>query len=163
MDATLIEVGTADFDVAALYAWLSASDTDGAVVTFTGKVRNHNLGADVSTLTLEHYPGMTEKALAEIAAQARARWPLTRVALLHRVGELGAGERIVFVGVSGAHRAAAFSAAEYMMDLLKTRAPFWKRETTPAGSRWLDARASDQREAERWREDLTPGETDGIG
>lgn len=163
MDATLIEVGTADFDVAALYAWLSASDTDGAVVTFTGKVRNHNLGADVSTLTLEHYPGMTEKALAEIAARARARWPLTRVALLHRVGRLGAGERIVFVGVSGAHRAAAFSAAEYMMDLLKTRAPFWKRETTPAGSRWLDARASDQRAAERWREDHTPGETDGIG
>ncbi|WP_406704763.1 molybdopterin synthase catalytic subunit MoaE [Sodalis sp.] len=158
MDATLIEVGTADFDVAAPYAWLSASDTDGAVVTFTGKVRNHNLGADVSTLTLEHYPGMTEKALAEIAAQARARWPLTRVALLHR-----AGERIVFVGVSGAHRAAAFSAAEYIMDLLKTRAPFWKRETTPAGSRWLDARASDQRAAERWREDHTPGKTDGIG
>ncbi len=88
MEATLIEVGEGDFDV--------------AVVTFTGKVRNHNLGAEVSTLTLEHYPGMTEKALAEIAAQARERWPLTRIALLHRVGELGAGERIVFVGVSGA-------------------------------------------------------------
>lgn len=91
------------------------------------------------------------------------RWPLTRVALLHRVGELGAGERIVFVGVNGAHRAAAFSAAEYMIDLLKTRAPFWKRETTPAGSRWLDARASDQRAAERRGEDHPPGETDGIG
>ncbi|MBT9433393.1 molybdopterin synthase catalytic subunit MoaE [Candidatus Sodalis endolongispinus] len=163
MEATLIEVGAGDFDVAALYAWLYASDNDGAVVTFTGKVRSHNLCAEVSKLTLEHYPDMTEKALADIAAQARERWPLTRIALLHRVGELGAGERIVFVGVSGAHRAAAFSAAEYMMDILKTLAPFWKRESTPAGSRWLDARVSDQRAAERWQGCSPAGETDSTG
>ncbi|WP_413734618.1 molybdopterin synthase catalytic subunit MoaE [Sodalis sp. RH21] len=151
MENTRIYVGPQPFDMAGEYAWLAACDDDGAVVTFTGKVRNHNLGDDVSTLTLEHYPGMTEKALAEIVGQARARWPLQRVTVIHRVGELRAGEQIVLVGVSGAHRGAAFNAAEFIMDYLKTRAPFWKREATAQGSRWVDARESDRQAAQRWQ------------
>ena len=150
MEQTRILVGHAPFSVGDEYAWLAACEKDGAVVTFTGKVRNHNLGDNVTALTLEHYPGMTEKALAEIVAEARARWPLTRVTLIHRVGELKSGEEIVFVGVTGAHRSAAFEAAEFMMDYLKTRAPFWKREATPDGDRWVDARDSDQQAAKRW-------------
>ncbi|WP_436876082.1 molybdopterin synthase catalytic subunit MoaE [Siccibacter turicensis] len=150
MEQTRILVGHAPFSVGDEYAWLAACEEDGAVVTFTGKVRNHNLGDNVTALTLEHYPGMTEKALAEIVAEARARWPLTRVTLIHRVGELKSGEEIVFVGVTGAHRSAAFEAAEFMMDYLKTRAPFWKREATPGGDRWVDARDSDQQAAKRW-------------
>lgn len=150
MEQTRILVGHAPFSVGDEYAWLAACEEDGAVVTFTGKVRNHNLGDNVTALTLEHYPGMTEKALAEIVAEARARWPLTRVTLIHRVGELKSGEEIVFVGVTGAHRGAAFEAAEFMMDYLKTRAPFWKREATPDGDRWVDARDSDQQAAKRW-------------
>ncbi len=153
MTDTRIRVSEAPFNVAEEYVWLSACDEDGAVVTFTGKVRNHNLGDRVSALTLEHYPAMTEKALADIVLEARRRWPLQRVTVIHRVGELRAGEQIVLVGVSGAHRGAAFGAAEFIMDYLKTRAPFWKRETTPEGSRWVDARASDHRAAERWRTD----------
>ncbi len=151
MENTRIYVGPRPFDMAGEYAWLAACDDDGAVVTFTGKVRNHNQGDDVSTLTLEHYPGMTEKALAEIVGQARARWPLQRVTVVHRVGELRAGEQIVLVGVSGAHRGAAFNAAEFIMDYLKTRAPFWKREATAQGSRWVDARESDRQAAQRWQ------------
>lgn len=150
MKQTRILVGHAPFSVGDEYAWLAACEEDGAVVTFTGKVRNHNLGDNVTALTLEHYPGMTEKALAEIVAEARARWPLTRVTLIHRVGELKSGEEIVFVGVTGAHRSAAFEAAEFMMDYLKIRAPFWKREATPDGDRWVDARDSDQQAAKRW-------------
>ncbi|YCI80538.1 molybdopterin synthase catalytic subunit MoaE [Enterobacteriaceae bacterium] len=150
MEQTRILVGHAPLSVGDEYAWLAACEEDGAVVTFTGKVRNHNLGDNVTALTLEHYPGMTEKALAEIVAEARARWPLTRVTLIHRVGELKSGEEIVFVGVTGAHRSAAFEAAEFMMDYLKTRAPFWKREATPDGDRWVDARDSDQQAAKRW-------------
>ena len=138
------------------YDWLAACDEDGAVVTFTGKVRNRNLGDSVSTLTLEHYPGMTEQALADIVLAARQRWPLRRVTVIHRVGELNAGDPIVLVGVSGAHRGAAFQAAEFIMDYLKTRAPFWKRETTGSGSRWVDARASDHQAAERWQETDSP-------
>ncbi len=99
-------------------------------MTFTGKVRNHNLGDSVSALTLEHYPGMTEKALAEIVDEARGRWPLQRVTVIHRIGELWPGEEIVFVGVTSAHRGSAFAAREFIMDYLKTRAPFWKREAT---------------------------------
>ncbi len=135
------------------YDWLTACDEDGAVVTFTGKVRNHNLGDTVTTLTLEHYPAMTEKSLADIVDEARRRWPLQRVAVIHRVGELRAGDQIVLVGVSGAHRGAAFDAAQFIMDYLKTRAPFWKRETTPDGSRWLDARPGDHQAADRWQPD----------
>ncbi|ARJ40679.1 molybdenum cofactor biosynthesis protein MoaE [Pantoea alhagi] len=147
---TRIRVGQAPFNMAEEYQWLSACDEDGAVVTFTGKVRNHNLGEHVSALTLEHYPGMTEKALAEIVEQARARWPLERVSVIHRIGELIPGDEIVFVGVSAAHRGAAFASAEFIMDYLKTRAPFWKREATPEGDRWVEARDSDQQAAGRW-------------
>ena len=148
--ATRIRVGQAPFAMAEEYQWLSACNDDGAVVTFTGKVRNHNLGDDVSALTLEHYPGMTEKALAEIVEEARQRWPLQRISVIHRVGELFPGDEIVFVGVSAAHRGAAFESAEFIMDYLKTRAPFWKREATPEGDRWVEARDSDQQAAGRW-------------
>lgn len=148
---TRVRVAPDNFDVGQLHDWLAAADADGAVVTFTGKVRHHNLGEQVSTLTLEHYPGMTEKALHEIIISARERWPLTRVAVLHRVGELGSGQQIVFVGVSAAHRGAAFDGAEFIMDYLKTRAPFWKLETTPTGSRWVDACDSDHQAYQRWQ------------
>lgn len=145
-----IRVGPAPFDMAEAYRWLAACDEDGAVVTFTGKVRNHNLGNDVAALTLEHYPGMTEKALQEIVDAARERWPLQRVTVIHRVGELFPGDEIVLVGVTSAHRGSAFSAAEFIMDYLKTRAPFWKREATEQGDRWVDARDSDHQAAQRW-------------
>lgn len=147
---TQIGVGPAPFDMAEAYRWLAACDEDGAVVTFTGKVRNHNLGNDVAALTLEHYPGMTEKALQEIVDAARERWPLQRVTVIHRVGELFPGDEIVLVGVTSAHRGSAFSAAEFIMDYLKTRAPFWKREATEQGDRWVDARDSDHQAAQRW-------------
>lgn len=150
MIATRILVGAAPFNVGEEYQWLAQCDEDGAVVTFTGKVRNHNLAAHVSALTLEHYPGMTEKALAEIVAQARERWTLPRVSVIHRIGELYPGDEIVFVGVSAAHRHDAFDAAQYIMDYLKTRAPFWKREATPDGDRWVESRASDHAAARRW-------------
>ncbi|WP_428945627.1 molybdopterin synthase catalytic subunit MoaE [Pantoea sp. FN060301] len=148
--ATRIRVGQAPFDMAEEYRWLAACDEDGAVVTFTGKVRNHNLGENVSALTLEHYPGMTEKALEEIVAEARTRWPMQRVTVIHRIGELFPGDEIVMVGVSGAHRGSAFAAAEFIMDYLKTRAPFWKREATPEGEHWVEARDSDRDAATRW-------------
>ena len=122
MTQTRIVVSPARFSVSEEYPWLAERDEDGAVVTFTGKVRNHNLGDSVKALTLEHYPGMTEKSLAEI----------------------------VFVGVTSAHRGSAFAAGEFIMDYLKTRAPFWKREATPDGERWVDARDSDRQAAERW-------------
>lgn len=147
---TRITVGTAAFNVGEEYQWLSQCDEDGAVVTFTGKVRNHNLATDVSVLTLEHYPGMTEKALAEIVAEARQRWTLPRVSVNHRVGALYPGDEIVFVGVSASHRQDAFDAAQFIMDYLKTRAPFWKREATPEGERWVASRDSDHAAAARW-------------
>lgn len=147
---TRIRVGVEPFDVGVEYAQLAAHDSDGAVVTFTGKVRNHNLGDSVAALTLEHYPGMTEKALADIVVEARQRWALQQVTVIHRVGELFPGDEIVFVGVSSAHRGNAFAATEFIMDYLKTRAPFWKREATAQGDRWVDARDSDHQAAERW-------------
>lgn len=150
VENTRIRVGNEPFSVGDEYQWLSQCDEDGAVVTFTGKVRNHNLGNDVSALTLEHYPGMTEKALDEIIAEARARWPLQRVSLIHRVGALYPGDEIVFVGVTSAHRSMAFDAAEFIMDYLKTRAPFWKREATEQGERWVESRQSDHDAAGRW-------------
>ena len=100
--------------------------------------------------TQEHYPGMTEKSLAEIVELARERWPLGRVTVIHRIGEMWPGEEIVFVGVTSAHRSSAFAAGEFIMDYLKSRAPFWKREATPEGERWVDARDSDRQAAERW-------------
>lgn len=150
MKNTRIRVGQENFSVGDEYQWLSQCEDDGAVATFTGKVRNHNLGDNVSALTLEHYPGMTEKALSEIVSEARERWPLQRISLIHRVGAMYPGDEIVFVGVTSAHRSMAFEAAEFIMDYLKTRAPFWKREATEQGDRWVDARDSDHQAAKRW-------------
>lgn len=122
----------------------------GAVVSFTGYVRDFNDGQDVAGLFLEHYPGMTEKALLKIVAEAQDRWPLLNAEVVHRIGELAPGEPIVFVACASAHRQAAFQACEFIMDYLKTRAPFWKKETTPEGARWVEGRQSDQASAERW-------------
>ncbi|MGV3346879.1 molybdopterin synthase catalytic subunit MoaE [Enterobacteriaceae bacterium LUAb1] len=147
---TRIRVSEAPFSIGDEYHWLSACDHDGAVVTFTGKVRNHNQGDNVEALTLEHYPAMTEKVLTALVADARSRWALQRVTVIHRVGILHPGEEIVLVGVTSAHRHAAFNAAEYLMDNLKTRAPFWKKEVTQQGERWVDAHESDRAAAARW-------------
>ena len=142
-----VRVQEADFDPGAELEALSAGNTDiGAVVSFTGHVR----GGDVSEMVLEHYPGMTEKALAEIEAEAHARWPLLGSVIIHRIGPLEPGARIVFVATASPHRAAAFEAAAFLMDYLKTRAPFWKKETTPEGARWVDAREADDSAAARW-------------
>lgn len=122
----------------------------GAVASFVGQVRDHGDAGAVQALFLEHYPGMTEKALAAIEAEARARWPLQDVLIVHRHGLLQAAEPIVFVGVASAHRQAAFEACAYLMDQLKTRAPFWKKEMDEAGGQWVAARASDQEAARRW-------------
>ncbi|AXF76308.1 molybdopterin synthase catalytic subunit MoaE [Erwinia tracheiphila] len=148
---TRIVVGPAPFAMDEACGWLSADDKDGAVVTFTGKVRNHNLDDPVAVLTLEHYPGMTEKVLAEIVGEARHRWSPGRIIVIHRTGEMLPGEAIVLVGVSSAHRAVAFAVAEFLMDQLKTQAPFWKREVTTEGERWLASRESDQQAAARWK------------
>lgn len=150
MAETRILVSPERFNVGTEYSWLAERDEDGAVVTFTGKVRNHNLGDSVKALTLEHYPGMTEKSLTEIVDEARGRWPLGRVTVIHRIGEMWPGEEIVFVGVTSAHRSSAFAAGEFIMDYLKTKAPFWKREATPEGDRWVESRDSDKQAASRW-------------
>ncbi|MGE8352626.1 MAG: molybdopterin synthase catalytic subunit MoaE [Pseudomonas protegens] len=146
-----VQVQTQAFNLDQLSAGLQAGDSRvGAVVTFVGYVRDLNLGGAVQSLYLEHYPGMTERSLQGIVQQARERWPLNRVSLVHRVGLLQVGEPIVFVGVASAHRQAAFEACAFIMDYLKTRAPFWKREVTPGGERWIDGRESDRQAAERW-------------
>ncbi|QBF28402.1 molybdopterin synthase catalytic subunit MoaE [Pseudomonas tructae] len=122
----------------------------GAVVGFVGYVRDFNDGQDVAGMFLEHYPGMTEKALAKIVAEAEQRWPLLKVEVLHRIGSLEPGEPIVFVGVASAHRQAAFDACNFIMDYLKTRAPFWKKEQTGDGPRWVEGKQSDEEAAGRW-------------
>ena len=150
-----ISVQEADFDVGAEIEALSAGRTDvGAVASFVGLVRADTLageGDDVSAMTLEHYPGMTEKSLEAIVAEADGRWRLLGTRVIHRFGRLVPGERIVFVGVASSHRGDAFAACEFIMDYLKTRAPFWKREVTPEGARWVDARDSDDSAATRWQ------------
>ena len=147
-----VRVQEADFDIGKeLEALTRGRRGVGAVASFVGLVRNANDGTDVSVMTLEHYPGMTEKALEDICAQAHARWSLIDTLVIHRVGALKPGDRIVLVGVSSAHRGEAFEACEFIMDYLKTRAPFWKREDTPHGSRWVEARASDDTAAEKWK------------
>ena len=123
----------------------------GAVVSFVGYVRDFNDGREVAGMFLEHYPGMTEKALGKIVEEARQRWPLLKIEVLHRVGALQPGEPIVFVGVASAHRQAAFEACDFVMDYLKTRAPFWKKENTAEGPRWVEGRESDHRAADRWK------------
>lgn len=122
----------------------------GAIASFVGLARDINEGSGVAAMTLEHYPGMTEKALAALVDEACARWALLDVTVIHRVGRLLPGDPIVLVAVASGHRGEAFAACEFIMDALKTRAPFWKKEETPAGERWVEARASDDAAAERW-------------
>jgi molybdopterin synthase catalytic subunit len=149
-----VRVQDAAFDIGAEIDALRAGDPRiGAIATFVGTVRDANDGASVATMTLEHYPGMTERALADIVAEAQGRFDIVDALVVHRVGRLVPGDAIVLVAVTGAHRGAAFAACEFVMDYLKTRAPFWKKEATPDGERWVDARASDDAAAERWRDD----------
>jgi molybdopterin synthase catalytic subunit len=122
----------------------------GAIASFVGLARDMNEGSGVAAMTLEHYPGMTEKALARLVDDACARWPLLDVTVIHRVGRLLPGDPIVLVAVAASHRGEAFAACEFIMDYLKTQAPFWKKEETPAGGRWVEARASDEAAAARW-------------
>ncbi len=154
----------ADFDVGAEIAALTAGHARaGAVASFVGLVRDsdhaaehggsgedHGTPATINAMTLEHYPGMTEQALEDIVSEARQRWNLLDVTVIHRVGRLLPGERIVLVAVASAHRGEAFAACEFVMDYLKTRAPFWKKEETPQGGRWVDAREADDQAASRW-------------
>ncbi|MBF0751073.1 MULTISPECIES: molybdopterin synthase catalytic subunit MoaE [unclassified Pasteurella] len=145
-----ISVQKERFDQNAIYQWLSESHSVGASVIFVGKVRDLNLGDDVSSLYLEHYPAMTEKALHEIVAEAMQRWDIQRVSVIHRVGLLHTGDEIVLVGVSAAHRGEAYRANEFIMDYLKSKAPFWKKEQTNAGERWIEARKSDEKALSKW-------------
>ena len=154
----MIRVQREDFDIGAELAALHAAAGDGvgAVATFLGLVRGRHgdgAGATVTAMTLEHYPGMTERALTAIEDEARRRWPLDQVLVIHRYGRLEPGERIVFVATSSSHRDAAFDACRFLMDWLKTKAPFWKLEEGPAGhTAWVEARETDDRAAERWEE-----------
>ena len=146
-----ISIQEADFDLNAELTALRAGDARiGALVSFVGLVRDMNAGSGVSEMTLEHYPGMTEKALATIVAEASGRWDIYGSRIIHRVGPLRPCDQIVLVAVTSAHRGEAFAACEFIMDYLKTRAPFWKKEVTPDGERWVDARDSDDSAALRW-------------
>jgi len=146
-----VRVQAEPFDAGREIAALAEGRRDvGAVATFVGLVRDLNEGAEVSRMTLEHYPGMTERALEEICAEAAGRWDLIDMRVVHRVGPLDPGDAIVLVAVSSAHRGDAFAACEFIMDYLKTRAPFWKKESTLSGERWVEARASDDEAAARW-------------
>lgn len=146
-----ISVQHEDFDLSTEVAALRAGQPGvGAVVAFVGLVRDMNEGSGVSEMALEHYPGMTEKALATIVHEARQRWDILGSRIIHRVGALQPCDQIVLVAVSSAHRGEAFAACEFVMDYLKTRAPFWKREVTPDGARWVDARETDDSAAARW-------------
>jgi molybdopterin synthase catalytic subunit len=141
-----------DFDAGAEIAALRRGNPKvGAVASFVGVVRDVNEGGAVAEMSLEHYPGMTEKAIEEIISQARARWSVLDALVIHRVGRLKPTDQIVLVVVASGHRGDAFAACEFIMDYLKTRAPFWKKEATGGGSRWVEARASDDIAAERWR------------
>ena len=148
-----VSVQTEDFDAGLEINRLQNARKDtGAVVSFVGLVRDLNEGDQVSQLTLEHYPGMTEKALEAIVSQAQNRWDIFDVTVIHRVGTLQAAAQIVLVAVSSAHRGEAFKACEFIMDYLKTEAPFWKKERTQSGERWLDAKSSDDEARERWNQ-----------
>ena len=149
--ATTIKIMDTPFDPSELTRQLSESTTTcGALVSFVGLVRDQ-VDDPVNTLVLEHYPGMTEKALEDIVVEARERWALGPIIIIHRVGALTPGEPIVFVGVTAAHRGAAFQACEFLMDYLKIKAPLWKKESTPHGERWVTSRCSDNEAAERWQ------------
>ncbi len=148
---TRIAVQGEDFDLNEEYQQLAKGSAAGAVVTFVGKVRDMNLGDNVIGLSLEHYPGMTEKSLSDICDQAEQRWPLLGIRVIHRIGDLDIGDQIVLVGVASAHRSAAFQACEFIMDYLKTQAPFWKKERTTEQTRWVESRDSDVQAASRWQ------------
>jgi molybdopterin synthase catalytic subunit len=146
----VVRIQHEQFDVNAELARLRADPRVGAIACFIGVVRDLNDGDSVASMTLEHYPGMTEKALEGIVAQAHQRWDLYEALVVHRVGELRPTDPIVLVIVTSAHRGAAFAACEFIMDYLKTEAPFWKKEATPTGTRWVEARESDDAARERW-------------
>jgi len=148
-----VRVQREDFDAGAEIARLRSTDPKiGAVAAFIGVARDVNDGETVGTLTLEHYPGMTEHALEQICAQAKERWCIADVLVVHRVGELRPTDQIVLVAVTSSHRGEAFAACEFVMDYLKTEAPFWKKEATAGGARWVDARDSDEQARARWKE-----------
>ena len=144
-----VRISEDDFDIAAEHEALKSSDA-GAIVTFTGTVRDLTDGGGLNAMTLEHYPGMTESEIESIIVEAKTRWPLEKITVIHRVGRLLPKENIVFVGCSSAHRDAAFDGANFIMDFLKTKAPFWKLEDGPAGVVWVDARDSDMAALSRW-------------
>ncbi len=147
-----IVVQREDFDCGAEIESLARGNPKvGAVASFVGLVRDVNDDATVRTMTLEHYPGMTEREIAKIVDEARGRWDVIDCTVIHRFGELQPTDRIVLVAVASGHRGDAFSACEFIMDYLKTRAPFWKKEKTAEGGRWVEARATDDQAAERWR------------
>ncbi len=146
-----IRIQTQDFDLSTEVAQLRATDPRvGAVATFIGTVRDMNDGTGVAEMELEHYPGMTEKALEQIVVQAKARWNIFDALVVHRVGPLKPLDQIVLVAVTSAHRGESFAACEFIMDYLKTQAPFWKKELTPQGARWVDARTTDDKALEKW-------------
>ncbi|MES2406576.1 MAG: molybdopterin synthase catalytic subunit MoaE [Pseudomonadota bacterium] len=148
-----IIVSEKDFDIGAEMTALRAGNPQiGAIANFVGLVRDTNGGSDVASMLLEHYPAMTHRALEAIVAEAERRWSLLDVTVIHRVGELRPGDQIVLVAVASRHRADAFSACEFIMDYLKTQAPFWKKEQTPDGARWVEQRATDDQAAARWSE-----------
>lgn len=151
-----IAVQTEDFDLSSeLHRLRKGQPTIGAVVSFVGLVRDLNQGVAVQNMALEHYPGMTEAALQTIVEQAMQRWALIDVSVIHRVGNLAPLDQIVLVAVAAAHRGEAFAACEFIMDYLKTQAPFWKKEQTSAGARWVDARESDDQALGKWQTDAT--------
>ncbi len=148
-----VRVQTADFDLAAEVTAMRLAQADiGAVVSFVGQVRDMNDGDTIQTMTLEHYPGMTERSLETIAQTAKKRWDITSSLIIHRVGELKPLDQIVLVAVASAHRGDAFKACEFIMDYLKTQAPFWKKEATSQGERWVEAKASDDAAQARWQQ-----------
>lgn len=148
-----VDVQEADFDLTRESLWLREGNTSvGAIACFVGLARDFSEQPQVQALYLEHYPGMTEKSLEDIARQAGERWSLQGVRIIHRVGELRAGDQIVLVAVSSVHRGEAFAACEFIMDYLKVKAPFWKKEITATGEHWVQARETDQQRAEHWRD-----------
>ncbi len=147
-----VRVQSEDFDISKEIAFLRRDNPRiGAIASFIGVVRDMNEGDSVAEMTLEHYPGMTEKSVEDIITQARDRWQVMDAVVIHRIGTLKPLDQIVLVVVSSAHRGDAFAACEFIMDFLKTRAPFWKKEQTGKGARWVDARAADDAAAERWQ------------
>ena len=152
MMQTTVRLQREDFDAAAEQAALTRGRTDiGAVVTFTGICRGAESGEPIAALTLEHYPGMAEAEIASHVEEANSRWPLMGVTVIHRYGRIEPGENIVLVVTASSHREAAFAAAEFLMDYLKTRAPFWKQVEAPAGKAWIEAKEADDAAADRWR------------